>query len=144
MKFEKTARRLAKALNRSGLSQQQLADKSGVSKHSVSQYMNGQHEPSNISAAKMSTVLGVNAMWLMGYDVPMISPLDGSVSLEAVKDRIEQTPYYLNKDTAQIAQQIYDDPDLRALFDAARDVNPSNLKLAAEMLKRLKETNPDG
>lgn len=52
--------------------------------------------------------------------------------------------YYIDPETAAIAQAVYDDPDLRVLFDAARDADPKNIQLAAEMLRRFKETNPDG
>ena len=71
MKHELTAKRLSKALSDSGMVAQELATKSGVSKASISQYVNGSHKPSNISAGKMANVLGVNPMWLMGFDVPM-------------------------------------------------------------------------
>lgn len=56
----------------------------------------------------------------------------------------QDSQYYLNPETAQIAQEVFDNPDLRILFDAARDVSPDNIKLAAEMLSRFKKTNPDG
>ena len=52
--------------------------------------------------------------------------------------------YYFNPETAQIAQEIYDDKDLHALFDAARGSTPEDLKMAAEMLRKFKATNPDG
>ena len=52
--------------------------------------------------------------------------------------------YYFSDETAEAAQEIFDDPDLHALFDAAKDSTPENLKLAAELLKRLKATNPEG
>ena len=68
---ELTAQRLSIALNKKGINQQQLADMSGVSKHSISQYIHGSHTPSNISATKIGAVLDVSPMWLMGYDVPM-------------------------------------------------------------------------
>lgn len=29
-------------------------------------------------------------MWLMGYDVPMISQPDGSVTMDSIKSRIEE------------------------------------------------------
>lgn len=81
MKHELTAKRLKKALDESGLTQQELVVKSGVSKFSVSQYINGSHAPSNISAGKMGKVLNVNPLWLMGFDVEMrktISPESAS------------------------------------------------------------------
>lgn len=49
--------------------------------------------------------------------------------------------YYLNPEAAKVAQEIYEDEDLHALFDAARDSKPEDLKMAAEMLRRLKGTN---
>lgn len=52
--------------------------------------------------------------------------------------------YYLNEETAKVAQEIFEDPDLRVLFDAARDCSPDDLRLAADFLRRLKKTNPEG
>ena len=52
--------------------------------------------------------------------------------------------WYINEETARIAQEIYEDPNKRALFYAARDSRPEDLKMAADMLERFKETNPDG
>ncbi len=69
MKNELTAKRLQIALSRSNMIPQDLADASGVSKSSISQYVNGSHSPSNISAAKIGKVLNVNPLWLMGFDV---------------------------------------------------------------------------
>ena len=71
MKNEVTAKRLIQALDRLGMRAQELADKTGLNKASISQYVNGTHAPSNISAGKMADVLGVSPVWLMGYDVPM-------------------------------------------------------------------------
>lgn len=66
--------------------------------------------------------------------------------LKAIEDN---TPtgypvYYTDPETAKIAQEVFDNPDLRMLFSAARDAKPEDIKLAADMLKRFKETNPDG
>lgn len=52
--------------------------------------------------------------------------------------------YYSDPETAAIAQKLFEDPDYRVLFDAAYDSKPEDLKLAAEMLKRFKESNPNG
>lgn len=88
--------------------------------------------------------------WINGLKLPRM----GKVELLAhwlkieksdlLEEKKEDSPYYLNPETAQIAQQVFDDPNLRILFDAARDVKPENIRLAAEMLKRFKETNPNG
>ena len=71
MKHELTAKRLQLAMNNAGLSAQELSNRSNVAKASISQYVNGSHKPSNISSGKMASVLNVNPLWLMGFDVPM-------------------------------------------------------------------------
>lgn len=71
MKNEITSKRLSLALSNANMKPQELSDKSGVSKASISQYINGSHAPSNISSGKMSLILNVNPLWLMGFDVPM-------------------------------------------------------------------------
>lgn len=76
MKNEITAKRLQKALSDMNMKPQELVDKSGVSKASISQYVNGSHTPSNISSGKMAKVLNVNPLWLMGFDVPMENETD--------------------------------------------------------------------
>lgn len=60
------------------------------------------------------------------------------------KDGSSGNRYYFNQETAKVAQEIYDDDDLHALFDAARDATPDELKRAKKFLQMLKETNPDG
>lgn len=71
MKNTITAQRLSYALTNAGMIPQELANASGVSKASISQYLNGSHAPSNISSGKLAKVLNVNPVWLMGFDVPM-------------------------------------------------------------------------
>ena len=70
-KSPETARRLSIALSNANMIPQELANASGVSKASISQYLSGAHAPSNISSGKIGKVLNVNPLWLMGFDVPM-------------------------------------------------------------------------
>lgn len=76
MKFEVTAKRMRQALSMADISAKELSEKTGVREASISQYVNGYHKPSNISAGKMGVVLGVNPLWLMGFDAPMIKSDD--------------------------------------------------------------------
>ena len=69
MKYPITAQRLREALNNKKMKAQELADKTGINKASISQYINGSHAPSNLSAGKMSEILDVSPLWLMGFDV---------------------------------------------------------------------------
>lgn len=49
-----------------GGSQQVFADKTGLTKGSVSQYVNGRNEPSKKTALKIAEVFGVSAEWVLG------------------------------------------------------------------------------
>ena len=71
MKFPEISRRFGYILNLRKMTAQELSDKSGVGKSSISHYVNGSNEPHNKNAAKLASVLNVNPQWLMGFDVPM-------------------------------------------------------------------------
>lgn len=59
------------------------------------------------------------------------------------KNSEQEGGYYYNEETAKVAQEIFENRDMRILFDAARDSRPEDLKTAADFLQRLKGTNPD-
>ena len=106
-----------------GISQTELADTIGVSKQTMYKYENGiisNVPPDKIEA--MATVLKTTPAYLMGWeDQP--GTYDG---------------YYENDETAQIAQEIHDNTELRALFSAAKDADPQTLKDIHDMLLIMK------
>lgn len=102
-------------------SQQEFADRTHISKASISQYVNGRNTPSNLTAQKIADAFMVDPAWVQGFDVPMK----------------EQT-YYTNPETAAKAQELFDRPEMRILFDAAQDAKPEDLRKAAEYLEFLK------
>lgn len=53
-------------------------------------------------------------------------------------DEKESDKYYLNDETAEMAQALFENRDLRVLFDAARDASPEDLKTTYDMLMALK------
>ena len=50
----------------------------------------------------------------------------------------ESDKYYLNDETAQVAQEIFENKELRVLFDAARDASADDLRTTYDMLMALK------
>lgn len=70
--------------------------------------------------------------------------LDLSIEYLITGEEKTNEGYYISTETAKIAQEIFMDPNLRALFSAAQNSRPQDLRLAADMLTRFKETNPDG
>lgn len=103
-----------------GLTLKEIADAVGVSEATVSRWESG--EIANMKRDKIAAlakVLSISPAAIMGW---------------------EETPqeYYIDPEAAALAQQIYEDKELRALFDAARDADPEALQAAQAMLKVLK------
>ena len=77
-------------------------------------------------AKKISEYLGIDLNLLIG-----------------VQPDVQQDGYYVSKDTVDFAQELATTPGMRVLFDAAKDSKPEDLQMAADLLRRLKQTNPD-
>lgn len=105
MKNELTAKRLQIALSNKEMKPQELADKSGVSKASISQYVNGSHAPGNISAKKMGKILNVEPMWLMGFDVEMRKDISSNAAKEDI-EFLEKLSLLNNRDKKIVLNMI--------------------------------------
>lgn len=115
-------KRVAELRAMRGMTLQDLADKCGyTSRSSVKKIESGKVNVPTQKVKAIADALGVSPLVLMGRE-----------------EMPEPSGYYLNDETAQIAQQIYEDKELRALFDAARDADPEALQAAQAMLKVLK------
>lgn len=68
---KRVAKRLDKALNMNKISANDLASASGVAKSLINHYLSAEHIPSEENAKRLSSVLSVNHLWLMGFDAPM-------------------------------------------------------------------------
>lgn len=53
------------------------------------------------------------------------------------EDKEEGEAYYLNDETREIAQAVFENPDLRSLFDMSRKMPPERLKAHIEFIKNL-------
>ena len=54
------------------------------------------------------------------------------------EEKAEDKKYYLNEETAHAAQEIFENKELKALFDVQRDMNPDDLKALHSMALALK------
>lgn len=111
--FAKNIRFLRK---RAEMSQDTLAELLGYKSFTtVQKWESGVSEPSMGTAQKIANLFHVDIDDLIKVD------------LEA-EERKPKDGYYLNPETAEIAQDIYENKELRALFDAARDISPEDMK----------------
>lgn len=65
------------------------------------------------------------------------------MGLEEVPKNGHKQEYY-DPETLEMAQAIYENPDLRALMKAAMDTNKDSLTSLTQLLYTMKGTNPDG
>ena len=70
-KIESCGTRIKKALSLRGMTQSELCRLSGLPKNSVSAYTKDAYEPKEDRIRAMARVLGVDPLWLLGYDVSM-------------------------------------------------------------------------
>jgi transcriptional regulator with XRE-family HTH domain len=91
----------------------------------------GRYKPKHDKMQRIADFFGVSIEYL-------------ETGKDSEKKSVNGTTYYFDDDTAKKAQELFDNPDLRLLFDAAKDCKPEDLQMAADMLRRFKETNPNG
>lgn len=66
--------RIEEALNLKNMKPIELAEKTKISKSSISSYCKQRWQPKQDALHKMAQVLDVSELWLAGYDVPMDRP----------------------------------------------------------------------
>lgn len=118
-----------KLCNCRGVTPYRVAKETGVSTSTLSSWKTGRYTPKQDKLQKIADYFGITTEYLLG--VKNLGPQNSD-------------GWYINEETAKAAQEVFEDPDLRILFDAARDSRPEDIRMAAEMLRRLKRTNPDG
>ena len=61
------------------------------------------------------------------------------VSIDYLMTGEETKGYYLNEETAKLAQEMFEDEDMRSLFDMKRNMPPERFKAHMEFMKNLYE-----
>ena len=73
-KVEDFKDRFNKALSIRNIRPVELYEKTGISESTISQYRSGYSKPKEKKLTILADALDVNAVWLMGLDVPMEKP----------------------------------------------------------------------
>lgn len=101
-----------------GLKDADVVRATGITKSTFSDWKSGRSHPKTEKLAKIAEFL--------------------DVSVEYLRTGEEEDGYYFNPETAKIAQDIFENKELRLLFDAARDSSPEDLQTVHSMLLALK------
>lgn len=130
------------------LTQEELARKVGYASRSSINKIELSRDLPLRKVEKMAVALETSPSFLMGWtenDDPDFPFSDEAVATatENLNKAVGST-YYINEETAETAQNVFDDENMRMLFDTARDCKPEDIKRATDFLKMLKATNPEG
>lgn len=106
-----------------GLTLKEVATAVGVNEGTVSRWESGNiTNMKRNKIAALAKTLQIPPTTIMGWE----------------DDTQKQQEYYLNPETAKLAQEIHDDPELRILMDASRDLEPEDIKFVVNLVKKLK------
>ena len=99
-----------------GVTPYRVSEATGIKTSSLSGWKAGRYNLKAEKLKKIADYFGVPLEYLMTGEEPE-----------------ERETYYVNPETADMAQELYDNKDLRLLFDVAKDVTPEQLKLLHDL-----------
>lgn len=106
-----------------GYTQAELADALGISRSRIGMYETGAREPDFETLEIIADFFNVDTDYLLGRtDKTTFIP---------------DTKYYLNEETAKMAQEMFEDEDMRSLFHMKKDMPPERFKAHIEFMKNL-------
>ena len=108
------SKRLQHYLNQYDISQAELARRLGASTTAVSNWVNGTKSP------RMSKI-------------DMMCEIFHCKRSDLMEDNTTDNGYYVDPETAQIAQQIKDSKELSGLFDVSRKMKPEDIDTVYQM-----------
>ncbi len=103
-----------------GFSQEQLAEMASLNRVTIAKYESGRIEPGAQALARIADALGVSIDHLLGRD-------------EGVDPDEEW----------EMREQMRRNPEMRALFSAAKRASPAHLRAVYAMLKALKDESDE-
>lgn len=106
------------------ISQGNLEKELGFSNGSISKWKNSSPTPERLK--KLADYFNVSVEYLL-----------------TGKEKEGGEEYYLNEETKEIAQEIFENPDLKSLFDMSRKMSPERLKAHIEFMKNLQKAESD-
>lgn len=101
-------------------SQTDLVNDLGFNKSAVSTWCNGTRLPRMEKVEILARYFNINRS-------------------DLIEEKKSETGYYLNEETAKLAQEMFEDEDMRSLFDMKRNMPPERFKAHMEFMKNLYE-----
>lgn len=110
----------AELLKKKGLKAADVTRATGIKSPVFSEWKKGKSKPNTEKMIKIANFLGVSIEYLMTGE-----------------EKDSESKYYLNDETAKLAQEMFEDEDMRSLFDMKRNMPPERFKVHMEFMKNL-------
>lgn len=81
--------------------------------------------------------------WCQGIAIPRMGKVQlladyfGIGKSDLLDDKSNEDSYYLDKESTEAAQFLFENPEYKVLFDASRKVKPEDINFVAEMIERM-------
>lgn len=113
--------RIAEALNMRGMKQIELAEKTGISRGTINNWLKNKYQPKRVPLMKMAQALDVAELWLAGYDAPM-----------------ERAPEQKQADAlVELFKQLRSDAEFKELVIKIRKLSPENYRTIKHLVDQL-------
>lgn len=113
-----------------GMSQIEVAQKLGLAKSTIAMYESGKRTPDFETIEAICDLFNVNLSELSDSKL--------AVKYEDLTKNSDTPAYYLDPETAEMAEELKNNPGMKMLFDASRNASQKDLEIAASLLKQLK------
>ena len=104
-----------------GMKDADVARETGITKSTFSDWKNGRSNPKDAKLQKIADLFGVSVEYI-----------------RTGEEKEGGEKYYLNEETAEMAQKLFENKDLRVLFDAAKAAGDQAKADAADALAKAK------
>lgn len=122
-----------------GYTMKDVANLVGVSEATISRWESG--DIANMRRdriAKLADALKISPAVIMGWDEkPEKVKVKYDFHLFGEDAPEDQPTYYLDPEAAALAQELYERPEMRVLFDASRNATKEDIEQVADILDKL-------
>ena len=109
-----------KQCNEKSVTPYRVCKETGLTTSTISNWKAGRYKPKQDKLQKIADFFNVTIEYLMGTEEKETSPI-----------------YYTNEETAKLAQEMFEDEDMRSLFHMKRTMPPERFKAHMEFMKSL-------
>lgn len=117
------ARNLNKYMEICNKKQADIINDLGINKSAISTWINGTRMPRMDKVQALADYFGINKSDL----------------LEDKGAQEEDNSYYIDKEARELAQFLYENPNYKILFDAAKDVSADDLEMVKTIIDKFKK-----